>query len=49
MNLTNHTVYCLNAWIIDKEEEMDWFLQHNFDYITTDNPERLLEKTTKKK
>lgn len=39
----------LNAWIIDKEEEMDWFLQHNFDYITTDNPERLLEKTTKKK
>ena len=39
----------LNAWIIDSEEEMDWFLKHNFDYITTDNPERLLEKTTKKK
>jgi hypothetical protein len=24
-------------------------LKHNFDYITTDNPERLLEKTAKKK
>lgn len=35
----------LNAWTINSEEDMTWFLDRNFDYITTDNPERLLERT----
>ncbi|MBR4994639.1 MAG: hypothetical protein IKY82_01110 [Alistipes sp.] len=34
----------LNAWTINSEADMDWFLEHDFDYITTDYPERLLEK-----
>lgn len=38
----------LNAWTINSEEDMDWFLGHDFDYITTDNPERLLEKLAEK-
>jgi glycerophosphoryl diester phosphodiesterase len=35
----------LNAWTINSEESMTWFLERDFDYITTDNPERLLERT----
>lgn len=35
----------LNAWTINSEEDMTWFLERDFDYITTDNPERLLERT----
>ena len=38
----------LNAWTINEEADLDWFLQKDFDYITTDNPERLLEKSAKK-
>ena len=34
----------LNAWTINSEEDMTWFLDRKFDYITTDNPERLLER-----
>lgn len=34
----------LNAWTINKEEEMDWFLKHKFDAITTDYPAKLLQK-----
>ena len=34
----------LNAWTINKEEDMDWFLKHKFDYITTDYPAKLLKK-----
>lgn len=39
----------LNAWTINEEADMDWFLEQGFDYITTDNPERLLEKCAEKK
>ena len=35
----------LNAWTINTEESMTWFLERGFNYITTDNPERLLERT----
>ena len=35
----------LNAWTVNDEEGMTWFLDREFDYITTDNPERLLERT----
>lgn len=33
----------LNAWTINTEEDMNWFLERNFDYITTDEPELLLD------
>jgi glycerophosphoryl diester phosphodiesterase len=38
-----HKVH-LNAWTINKEEDMDWFIKHKFDYITTDHPSKLLDK-----
>lgn len=34
----------LNAWVVNDEEKMDWFLKHKFDYITTDYPAKLLRK-----
>jgi glycerophosphoryl diester phosphodiesterase len=34
----------LNAWTINKEEDMDWFIKRKFDAITTDYPAKLLNK-----
>jgi glycerophosphoryl diester phosphodiesterase len=34
----------LNAWTINKEEDMDWFIKRRFDAITTDYPAKLLNK-----
>lgn len=34
----------LNAWTVNKDEDMDWFLKRKFDYITTDYPGLLLKK-----
>lgn len=34
----------LNAWTINKDEDMDWFIKHKFDAITTDYPAKLLQK-----
>ena len=34
----------LNAWTINHEEDMDWFIKHKFDAITTDYPAKLLKK-----
>lgn len=34
----------LNAWTINKEEDMDWFIKHKFNAITTDYPAKLLNK-----
>ncbi len=34
----------LNAWTINREEDMEWFLKRKFDYITTDYPAALLKK-----
>lgn len=34
----------LNAWTINRVEEMDWFIKHRFDAITTDYPAKLLER-----
>ncbi|MDR1593330.1 MAG: glycerophosphodiester phosphodiesterase [Prevotellaceae bacterium] len=34
----------LNVWTVNSPEDMDLFLNHNFDYITTDEPELLLSK-----
>ncbi|HUH26994.1 glycerophosphodiester phosphodiesterase family protein [Gelidibacter sp.] len=34
----------LNVWTVNKEKDMDWFLNYGFDYITTDEPELLFER-----
>ena len=34
----------LNAWVVNDEERMDWFIERGFDYITTDEPEKLFDK-----
>ncbi len=33
----------LNAWTVNEVADMDWLLANNFDFITTDEPELLLE------
>lgn len=38
----------LNVWTVNAEEDMEWFLNKQFDYITTDEPELLLSKINKK-
>lgn len=37
----------LNAWTVNKTEDIDWLIAHNFDYITTDNPELVFERVKK--
>lgn len=34
----------LNAWTVNTAEDMDWLLNQGFDFITTDQPELLLER-----
>ncbi len=34
----------LNAWTVNDPADMDWLLEEGFDYITTNEPELLLEK-----
>lgn len=34
----------LNAWTVNKAEDMDWLLAQGFDFITTDQPELLFER-----
>lgn len=33
-----------NAWTVNEPADMDWLLQQKIDYITTDEPETLLQK-----
>lgn len=35
----------LNAWTVNDPGDMDWLVEEGFDYITTNEPELLLEKT----
>ena len=35
----------LNVWTVNDKSLMDWFLERNVDFITTDQPELLLEIT----
>ncbi len=35
----------LNAWTVNDTEQMDWLLANGFDFITTNEPELLLERT----
>jgi glycerophosphoryl diester phosphodiesterase len=37
----------LNVWTVDSPDDMDLFLSHDFDYITTNEPELLLNKKKK--
>ncbi len=37
----------LNAWTVNEEKDMNWFLQNDFDFITTNEPELLFEKIGK--
>ncbi|GLR15392.1 family 16 glycosylhydrolase [Portibacter lacus] len=34
----------LNAWTVNKIEDIDWLLANDFDYITTDEPELVFER-----
>lgn len=34
----------LNAWTANSEEDLDWLIANNFDYITTNEPELLFER-----
>lgn len=34
----------LNVWTVNNESDMDFFISKGFDYITTDEPELLMEK-----
>lgn len=34
----------LNAWTANKEEDIDWLIHHDFDYITTDEPELVFKR-----
>lgn len=34
----------LNAWTVNKPGDMDWLLNHHFEFITTDEPELLAER-----
>ncbi|CAM4154154.1 glycerophosphodiester phosphodiesterase [Zobellia nedashkovskayae] len=33
----------LNAWTVNEEDDMEWFLKNDFDFITTNEPELLLK------
>lgn len=37
----------LNAWTVNKTEDLDWFLANEFDLITTNEPELLFERIDK--
>ncbi|MGN6530167.1 MAG: glycerophosphodiester phosphodiesterase family protein [Ginsengibacter sp.] len=37
----------LNAWTVNEEKDMNWFLQNHFDFITTNEPELLFERIGK--
>jgi glycerophosphoryl diester phosphodiesterase len=37
----------LNAWTVNNEADMDWLLANGFDFITTNEPELLMERMQK--
>ncbi|MBV7269404.1 glycerophosphodiester phosphodiesterase family protein [Winogradskyella luteola] len=37
----------LNAWTVNKAEDIDWLLANGFDYITTNEPELVFERMKK--
>ncbi len=43
IQMAKETNIDLNAWTVNKEEDMRWFIDKGFDFITTDEPEKLLQ------
>jgi len=39
----------LNAWTVNEAKDMDWIIEHKFNYITTNEPELLKERLQAKK
>ncbi|WJS92972.1 glycerophosphodiester phosphodiesterase [Flavobacterium johnsoniae] len=39
----------LNAWTVNEVKDMDWIIEHKFNYITTNEPELLKERLQAKK
>lgn len=39
----------LNAWTVNEATDMDWIIDHKFNYITTNEPELLQERINQKK
>lgn len=39
---SNHLI--LNAWTVNNAEDMDWLIANEFDYITTNEPELLMQR-----
>lgn len=39
----------LNAWTVNEAPDMDWIIEHKFNYITTNEPELLKERLKAKK
>lgn len=39
----------LNAWTVNEASDMDWIIEHKFNYITTNEPELLKERLKEKK
>lgn len=39
----------LNAWTVNEAKDMDWIIDHKFNYITTNEPELLKERLQAKK
>ncbi|MEN2412567.1 glycerophosphodiester phosphodiesterase family protein [Flavobacterium mesophilum] len=39
----------LNAWTVNDAKDMDWIIEHKFNYITTNEPELLAERLKAKK
>lgn len=37
----------VNCWTIDKPEDMKWLIEHNVDYITTNEPVLLQKQLNK--
>ncbi|PWK00984.1 hypothetical protein BC749_102554 [Flavobacterium araucananum] len=39
----------LNVWTVNDAHEMNWIIENNFDYITTNEPELLKQRIKIKK
>lgn len=45
---THQLKLSVNAWTVDKKEDIDYLLQNGVDYVTTNEPELMLEMIRKK-
>lgn len=48
INGAKKSAVSLNAWTVNSAEDMKWFIENKFDYITTNEPELLFELVNKK-